>query len=225
MSIIYSSSPFERKRIGILGGTFNPIHNGHLIMAEKVSRYHDLSRIIFIPTNIPPHKNADSLVNAQHRYQMVKEAIRKNEKFVVSDLEIKRKGKSYTIDTLQEILRSYIPATQTETENPDCEVFLILGSDSLQELVLWKSIKTLSELCCFVIVNRPGYPTKIPGKLVNIIGRDRALDIEKLRVEIEPVGISSTDIRQKLRKNTSIHGLVPPCVERYIRENRLYLTP
>lgn len=194
-------------------------------MAEEVSRYHNLSKIIFIPTNIPPHKKADSLAGAQHRYQMVKEAIRKNEKFAVSDLEIKRKGKSYTIDTIQEILRSCIPATQTEADNTDCEVFLILGSDSLQELVLWKNIKTLSQLCSFVIVNRPGYPTKIPENLTDMIGRNKALDIEKLRVEIEPVGISSSDIRQKLKKNVSIHGLVPPCVERYILDNGLYLLP
>jgi nicotinate-nucleotide adenylyltransferase len=154
---------------------------------------------------------------------MVKKAIQKNKNFSASDLEIKRTGKSYTIDTIQEILRSYIPATKTHADNKDCEVFLILGSDSLQELVLWKNIKTLSELCCFVIVNRPGYSTKIPGKLENLIGKDKALGIEKLRVEIEPVGISSTDIRQKLKMKASIQGLVPPCVERYIIDNGLYL--
>ncbi|GJQ57256.1 MAG: putative nicotinate-nucleotide adenylyltransferase [Candidatus Scalindua sp.] len=192
-------------------------------MAEEVSRYHDLSKIFFIPTYIPPHKNADSLANARHRYQMVKEAIKENEKFSVSDIEIRRKGKSYTIDTIQEILGSDAPSTQTGVDSGDCEVFLILGSDSLHELVLWKSIKRLSELCYFVIVNRPGYPTKIPEKLADLIGRDRALTIEKLQVEIAPVEISSTDIRQKLKKGASIHDLVPPCVERYIRENGLYV--
>ncbi len=194
-------------------------------MAEEVSQYHDLSRIVFIPTNIPPHKDVDSLANARHRYQMVEEAIRYNKKFFVSDLEIKRKGKSYTIDTVQEILASNTPSTQTEADSTVCELFLILGSDSLQELVLWKSIKTLSELCYFVIVNRPGYTTKIPRQLEKLIGKDKAHDIEKLCVEIEPVRISSTDIRQKLKKRASIEGLVPPCVERYIRENGLYLPP
>ncbi len=192
-------------------------------MAERVSQCHDLSSIIFIPTNIPPHKDTDSLANTQHRYQMVKDAVQKNETFAVSDLEIRRQGKSYTIDTIHDILNSYTPDTQSQADVKDCEIFLILGADSLQELVLWKSIKTLSELCSFVIINRPGYSTKVPEKLTSMIGRAKARDIEKLRVEIEPVWISSTNIRQRLKNRASISNMVPPCVERYIMKNGLYI--
>ncbi|MDR4497712.1 MAG: nicotinate-nucleotide adenylyltransferase [Candidatus Scalindua sp.] len=218
-----SSELLQRRRIGILGGTFNPIHKGHLIMAEEVYQYHRLSKIIFIPTNIPPHKDAEYLANAQHRYQMVKEAIREYENFEVSDIEIKREGKSYTIDTIKEILIANTPSPDSRMGNIACEVFLILGSDSLQELVLWKNIKSLSELCYFVIVNRPGYTTNVPHTLTDIIGKDKSLDMERLRVEIEPVKISSTDIRKRVKMETTIRDLVPQCVEIYIREHGLYL--
>jgi len=124
-----------------------------------------------------------------------------------------REGKSYTIETVHEILDHY---------GEDCEVFLIMGADSLNELELWKDIKKLSQLCHFVIVNRPGYKTELSARLVEIIGNDKVLDIERLRLTIEPVGISSTDIRKKLNDGVEIKGLVPECVETYIREHGLY---
>ncbi len=201
------------KRIGILGGTFNPIHMGHLIMAEKVCIRHHLSKVIFIPTYIPPHKYTDDLTDARHRYQMVKEAINKNDKLEVSDLEIKRKGRSYTIDTVHEILGHY---------GEECEVFLIIGADSLNELELWKDIKKLSHLCHFVIVNRPGFSTDTSPRLAELIGDDNISDIEKLRIEIEPVGISSTEIRKRLKDRIEIKGIVPECVEAYIKKHGLY---
>ncbi len=201
------------ERIGILGGTFNPIHMGHLIMAEEVCKHHHLSKVIFIPAYIPPHKYVDDLTDAGHRYQMVKEAINENDKFEVSDLEIKRKGKSYTIDTVHEILGHY---------GEECEVFLIIGADSLNELELWKDIKKLSQLCHFVIVNRSGFSTDASPRLAELIGDVNILDIEKLRIKIEPVGISSTDIRKRLNDGIEIKGLVPECVEAYIKEHGLY---
>ena len=202
------------KRIGILGGTFNPIHMGHLIMAEEVYQQHHLSKIIFIPAYIPPHKYVNDLAEAHHRYQMIKAVISGKSKFEVSDLEIKREGKSYTIDTVQEILDHY---------GKDCEVFLIMGADSLNELELWKNIKRLSQLCHFVIVNRPGFKTEVSARLVEIIGSNNILDMERLRVEINPVGISSTDIRKRLNDGVQIKDLVPECVEGYIKEHSLYI--
>lgn len=201
------------KKIGILGGTFNPIHMGHLIMAEEVCKHHHLSKVIFIPAYTPPHKYVDDLTVARHRYQMVKEAINENDKFEVSDLEIKREGKSYTIDTVNEILGQY---------GEECEVFLIIGADSLNELELWKDIKKLSQLCHFVIINRPGFSTDASPRLAELIGDDNILDIEKLRIKIEPVGISSTEIRKRLKNRIEIKGLVPECVEAYIKEHGLY---
>jgi len=201
------------KRIGIFGGTFNPIHMGHLIMAEEVCQQHHLSKILFIPAYIPPHKYVKDLTEAHHRYQMIKAAISEKSKFEVSDLEIIREGKSYTIDTVQEILDHY---------GKDCEVFLIMGADSLNELELWKNIKRLSQLCHFVIVNRPGFKTEVSARLVEIIGSDNISDMERLRIEITPVGISSTEIRKRLNGGVEIKGLVPECVEAYIKEHCLY---
>jgi nicotinate-nucleotide adenylyltransferase len=206
-------SDLHSKRIGILGGTFNPLHMGHLIMAEEVCKRHHLSKVIFIPAYIPPHKYVDDLTDAGHRYQMTKEAINENEKFEVSDLEIKRKGRSYTIDTVHEILGHY---------GEECEVFLIIGADSLNELELWKDIKKLSQLCHFVIVNRPGFSTDTSSRLAELIGDDNISDIKKLSIDIEPVGISSTGIRKRLKERIEIKGLVPECVEAYIKEHGLY---
>ncbi|MFQ5965746.1 MAG: nicotinate-nucleotide adenylyltransferase [Candidatus Scalinduaceae bacterium] len=207
------SDSSRQRRIGILGGTFNPIHVGHLIMAEEVCKHHQLSKVLFVPAYIPPHKSVVDLADAHHRYQMAKEAIRGNEKFEVSDFEIKREVKSYTIDTVQDLLKLY---------GKDSDVFLIMGADSLNELELWKDIKKLSELCHFVIVNRPGFSTDVSSNLADIIGKDKMSDIERLKVEIKPVGISSTDIRKRLKEGVDISNLVPSCVEAYIREHGLY---
>jgi nicotinate-nucleotide adenylyltransferase len=209
-----TASDVSRKtRIGVLGGTFNPMHMGHLILAEEVCKRHHLSKVIFIPAYIPPHKYVNNLADARHRYQMVKAAVNENDKFEVSDLEIRREGKSYTIDTVQEILHHY---------GEGCEVFLIIGADSLNELELWKDIRKLSQLCHFVIVNRPGYSTDTSDKLAELIGNENILDIERLRIEIEPVGVSSTEIRKRLKDGAEIKGLVPECVEAYIEEYGLY---
>ncbi len=201
------------KRIGILGGTFNPIHMGHLIIAEEACQHHHLSKVLFIPTYIPPHKYVNDLAEAHHRYQMIKAAVNRKNKFEVSDLEIMREGKSYTIDTVQEILDHY---------GKDSEVFLIMGADSLNELELWKNIKRLSQLCHFVIVNRPGFKAEVSSRLVEIIGNDNILDMERLRIEIDPVGISSTEIRKRMKDGIEIQGLVPERVEAYIKEHGLY---
>lgn len=201
------------KRIGILGGTFNPIHMGHLIMAEEVCKHHHLSKIIFIPAYIPPHKYVKDLTEAHHRYEMIKAAISEKSKLEVSDIEIKREGRSYTIDTVQEILDHY---------GKDSEVFLIMGADSLNELELWKNIKRLSQLCHFVIINRPGFKTEVSARLLEIIGSDKMSDMERLRIEIDPVDISSTDIRKRVNGGGEIKGLIPEGVEAYIKEHGLY---
>ncbi|MCP4256447.1 MAG: nicotinate-nucleotide adenylyltransferase [Planctomycetes bacterium] len=208
-----NNSDQRQNRIGILGGTFNPIHMGHLIMAEEVCKHHLLSKLLFIPTYIPPHKYVNDLADAHHRYQMIKTAISGISKFEVSDLEIIREGKSYTIDTIQEILSHY---------GEDSDIFLIMGADSLNELELWKDIKKLSQLCHFVIVNRPGFKTEASARLVEIIGNAGIFDLERLRIEISPVDISSTDIRKRVNGGIEIKDLVPECVKAYIKEHGLY---
>ncbi len=208
-----TTNPVHKKKIGILGGTFNPLHIGHLIMAEEVCKHHNLTKVIFIPAYIPPHKYVKDLANAMQRYQMVNLAIKEIRKFEVSDLEIKRKGKSFTIDTVLEIIHHY---------GSDTDIFLIMGADSLYELELWKDIKKLSQLCHFVIVNRPGFKTGPSARLVEIIGHDNVLDMERLRLIIEPVEISSTDIRKRINNGVEIKNLVPGCVKAYIKEHGLY---
>ncbi len=207
-----SVSPCDKK-IGIFGGTFNPIHMGHLIMADEVCKHHHLSKIIFMPTYIPPHKYVDDLAEAQYRYEMIKATINGKSTLEVSDIEIKREGKSYTIDTILEILKKY---------GEDCEIYLIMGADSLNELELWKEIKKLSQLCHFVIVNRPGFKTEASARLLEIVGSTSLLDLERLRIEISPVDISSTNIRKRVNDGDGIEGLVPKCVEAYIKEHGLY---
>jgi nicotinate-nucleotide adenylyltransferase len=210
--------------IGIFGGSFNPIHIGHLIVAEEVYQQRALSKVIFMPTGISPHKEEKDLIDSSHRYQMVKDAIRDNEHFEVSDLEIKRSGKSYTIDTINVLKEMY---------GENRRLFLIIGTDMINEISTWKDIDTLSTICHFVVVNR--FPVSSSssfheslfskgetGGMQVFLDKKRA-EIERLKVIIPPIGISSTEIRARLKSGRGIRYLVPRCVENYIRANNLYM--
>ncbi|HHT9124490.1 MAG TPA: nicotinate-nucleotide adenylyltransferase [Candidatus Brocadiia bacterium] len=200
-------------RLGILGGSFNPIHIGHLIVAEEVYRCHRLSKVLFVPLGYPPHKTPSDLADASHRYEMVKEAINGNPHFEISDIEIKRTGKSYTIDTVESILGLY---------KGRCELYLIMGDDTLQELPSWKDVKRLLTLCHFVTVNRQESMPDIGTRLAGILGDEKVSEMAQLRVEIPTIGISSTDIRARIKNGQGIKYLVPSCVEAYIMEKKLY---
>ncbi len=234
--------------IGIFGGSFNPIHIGHLIAAEEVFHQQSLSKVVFIPTGISPHKESGDLADAFHRYQMVKDAIRDNEHFEISDVEIKRSGRSYTIDTIKAFKEMY-----GEQHN----LYLIVGTDMINEISTWKEVDTLSRICRFIVVNR--FPVTINKNIVsedvshnnklyvshlpekdtkNIflqpahiqgvnrggegIVSEQQMRIEMLKVTIPPIGISSTEIRNRLYRGCSIRYLVPRCVEDYIKDNNLY---
>ncbi|HUJ10223.1 MAG TPA: nicotinate-nucleotide adenylyltransferase [Verrucomicrobiae bacterium] len=200
----------RRKAIGILGGTFNPIHLGHLLMAQDATEQLELERVIFIPSATPPHKTVDKLASARDRLQMIKLAIRGNKRFEVDDLEIRRGGKSYSVDTLTQLKRRY----------PRAEFFFIIGADSLQELHLWREVKRLVTLCTFVTVPRPGFQAK------PII--DPRLDVatrRRLRQHVlrgHACDIASRDIRTRIANGRSIRYLVPDAVHQYIRRRRLY---
>ncbi|MCF6159545.1 MAG: nicotinate-nucleotide adenylyltransferase [wastewater metagenome] len=230
--------------IGILGGSFNPIHIGHRIVAEEVFNQKALSKILFIPTGISPHKESGELIDASHRYQMVKDAIRDNDHFEISDLEIKRAGKSYTIDTVRTLKEMY---------GEKYTFSVIIGSDMVHEINTWKDIGTLLGMCHFIVVNRPpvsAHEDLLPQNMFsgktftgtpcgeengdslslterrgiqekNLLSRLKA-DIERFRVRVPPIGISSTEIRERLRNGRSIRYLVPRCVEDYIRAYDLY---
>ncbi len=187
-------------RIGILGGTFNPIHIGHLILAEEALSKLCLDKVIFVPTFIPPHKSEEELIDANHRYRMIELAIKDNPAFEVSDIELRRKGKSYSVDTLKQFKKRFGKFTK---------LFFITGSDSLGELFSWKDINDIFKLSQFVVANRPGYPFKELPKHAEI-------------VLITPIEVSSSEIRKRIREDLSIKYLVPDSVRNYINKKRLY---
>ena len=193
-------------KVGILGGTFNPIHNGHLIIAEQVRIKFGLSKVLFIPCNIPYHKKSVGLASATHRLVMVKLAIKDNPYFNTSDIEIKRGGLTYSIDTIRCLKEIYPIGTQ---------FYFIIGTDSLPELILWREIKTLARLCRFIAVDRPGFvrPKVKLAFLSSRISYSSSLLID----------ISSSRIRQSIKYKQSVKYLVPISVQNYISKHRLYI--
>jgi nicotinate-nucleotide adenylyltransferase len=198
------------KHIGIMGGTFNPIHYGHLFAAEAVYDTLKLDSVLFIPTGNPPHKKNSELIHKDHRYNMLKLAISDNEKFESSDIEINRVGITYTVDTLRELHKLYYG---------NCFYFII-GFDTLRELSTWKEISTVCELCSFVVVNRNS-PSEILEAEVNLIKNKLPATIEM--VTIPNLDISSSHIRDNLYNNKSVKYLMPTEVIDYIKNNNLYM--
>ena len=189
-------------RVGILGGTFNPIHIGHLLIAQDALEAARLDRVLFIPSAAPPHKPLADNVSAAHRLRMVKLAIAGDSRFGVDELEIRRGGKSYSVDTLTELRRRH----------PRAEFHFIIGADSLSELHLWKNARQLVKLCRFIAVARPGHVAR-PARLSGL--RYQLLDAH-------PCGVSSREIRQRVAAGKSIRYLVPDAVRRYIARHKLY---
>ena len=186
-------------KIGILGGTFNPIHIGHLILAEEVREKLKLDRIIFVPAYLPPHKDNSDIACASVRLAMVKLAIKGNIYFSVSDTEIKRNGRSYTIDTIREFKKMY----------PKDELYFITGSDLLKYLDDWKDLSQIINMVKFIVATRPGYSL---GDLPSHI----------YTVAIRAVDVSAFEIRKTIKENKSFRYLVPDPVFSYINKKRLY---
>jgi len=186
-------------RIGILGGTFNPIHLGHLILAEEAREKLKLDRIIFVPTYLPPHKNNSDIAPTGHRYKMIKLAIKTNKYFSVSDVEIKRDGLSYTIDTIREFKKIF----------PEDELYFITGSDLLKYLADWKDLPEIIKMVKFIVATRPGYRLEeIPDYIST--------------VAIRAVDVSAFEIRMAIKENRSFRYLVPEAVFSYINNHNLY---
>lgn len=187
-------------KIGILGGTFNPIHIGHLILGDEARRILNLDKLIFVPAYLPPHKEEEDLIDAEDRYKMVALAIKENPFFEVSKSEINRRDKSYSIQTIREFKDRF---------GEKAELFLITGSDVLEEISMWREIDKIFKLSNFIVANRPGYPTKeIPPevRLISIIA----------------INLSSSGIRERIREGKSIRYLVPERVRQYIIKKKLY---
>jgi len=199
-------------KIGIFGGSFNPIHNGHLILAECVRDTLGLQKVIFIPNGEPPHKDGSDLAGPDHRAAMVRSSVMLNPRFDFSDIELKREGTSYTIDTVRELLRR----RQAD------QLYFIIGADSIPELPTWVEIEELGKLCRFVVGARPGFSM---DKLETLEGKLPAEFIQNLKdnfIEMPLIDISASDIRQRVREGKSIRHLVPNEVLDYVRTNDLY---
>lgn len=202
------------KRIGIMGGTFNPIHHGHLVTAQEALDQFGLDRVIFIPTGDPPHKVDALLAHAEDRYLMTVIATSSNDSFFVSRVEIDRKGKSYTIDTVKELRKIY---------GTDAGLFFITGADAILEILTWKNTDEIVTLAKFIAATRPGYDiSRIEGLRSTLFKSDREAYEGISIMEIPALSISSTDIRERIKESRPINYLVPEGVSNYIIKHGLY---
>lgn len=218
-------------KLGLLGGSFNPIHNGHLALASHVLDKLQLDRVLFIPTGDPPHKRNGSLAPAKDRYEMVRLAIADTPSFDLSDIELRRTGKSYTIDTVR---------TLQQQRGFSTDLHFLIGLDAFLDFPDWKDPTELLRLCRFVVVPRPGQsfqslammpllPTPDRQALAQLDrGESPRLDIALpscrgiICLPIPPCATSASDIRQRIRSGTTLANLLPPLVESYILRHRLY---
>ena len=196
------------RRVGVMGGTFDPIHHGHLVAASEVQAWFDLDEVVFVPTGDPWQKSDREVTEAEHRYLMTVVATAANPRFYVSRVDIDRGGKTYTIDTLRDL----------KAAMPDAELFFITGADALADIFTWRDADELFELANFVGCTRPGYAmdpdalAKIPADKVTM-------------VEIPALAISSTDCRERKQRGEPVWYLVPDGVVQYIAKHGLYASP
>ncbi|HXG53234.1 MAG TPA: nicotinate-nucleotide adenylyltransferase [candidate division Zixibacteria bacterium] len=214
-------------KIGLYGGTFDPIHWGHLRSAEEVREAFALDRVLFIPASTPPHKRGQAITPARHRLAMVRLAVARHRAFAVSTVEIERAGVSYTIDTLRHFARSAEKHTY----------YFILGLDAFREIDSWKDFRELFPLCNFIVTSRPGSRDSNPFRGTSVALRrlfcyDSRRRLYRHRsgtqlffLKLTDLAISASAIREKVRRGQSIRYLVPLEVEAYIEKNGLYRGP
>lgn len=211
-------------KIGLFGGTFNPVHLGHLRAAEEIREKFGLEKIIFIPAHVPPHKK-DGIVSARHRFEMVKAALKDNPHFAASDIELQRQGHSYSCDTIGHFSLEY---------GPEADLFFIMGIDAFRDIATWKQYPEFFSLCNFIVMSRPGGYEPEPEKNVpadfaamftfNPQGRfyehrsGRRIYFSRISL----LDISSTGLRQTLGEGRSVKYLVPDPVAGYILRHNLY---
>lgn len=200
------------ERLAIMGGTFDPIHIGHLRMTYAVQKQLAFDKVVFLPAYIPPHKQIRTdCASWEERLAMVRLAVQHYEDFVVSCVEFDRGGISYTFDTVNYLQELW----------PDAEIYLIIGEDSLTQLYTWHKIHELLRMVYFVAAERPGYEGEVGvERLIRTCGSWVTDKI--IHAEIPETAISSTEIRKRLREGKPIRGMVPPEVEQYVYEHGLY---
>ena len=199
-------------RIGVLGGTFDPIHYGHLVITEDARTYLHLEKVLFVPAYQPPHKPKDSYSAFEHRVRMIELAIAGNPHFVLSLIEADRPGPSYTVDTLRDL--------QAEL-GQDVELYFIIGMDSLANILAWHKPAELLKLCRIVVAERAGYQVDLAALEEALPGLWDSLEL----IDTPELSISSTDLQQRVQRGLSIRYQVPPEVEEYIYAHKLYLSP
>lgn len=187
-------------RIGVMGGTFDPIHHGHLVAASEVAQSFDLDEVVFVPTGTPWQK--ERVTESEHRYLMTVIATASNPRFTVSRVDIDRSGPTYTIDTLRDLT----------AERPDAELFFITGADAVAQIMSWRDHVELWQLAHFVAVSRPGHVLDTAGL--------PSEDVSQL--EIPALAISSTDCRRRVSEGHPVWYLVPDGVVQYIAKHHLY---
>jgi len=193
----------DGKRLGVMGGTFDPIHHGHLVAASEVGHILDLDEVIFVPTGQPWQKNGRKVSPAEDRYLMTVIATAANPRFSVSRVDIDRPGETYTIDTLRDLRAQ---------RGPDVELYFITGADALAKMISWRDTDELFSLAQFVGCTRPGHRLSVkhlPAERVSLI-------------EIPALAISSTECRDRVRAGQPIWYLVPDGIVQYISKRRLY---
>ncbi len=218
----------KKSRLGLFGGTFNPIHLGHIHAGRVVQSRFRLDRVLFIPSSIPPHKETREMASAEDRFNMVSAAVAEIPGFVASSIEIEAPGTSYSIHTLDRIRDQY----------PDADLFFILGIDAFLEIDTWKDYAKVLERCFFIVISRPGYDLEkassvLGGQLrgrMQELREDEEFDDSSLSqvsiflLKIDALDIASSDIRKCLSSKMSISSKVSQPVREYIKEHRLYMT-
>ncbi|RHA44486.1 nicotinate-nucleotide adenylyltransferase [Cellulomonas rhizosphaerae] len=192
----------RRPRLGVMGGTFDPIHHGHLVAASEASATFDLDEVVFVPTGRPTFKLDQQVTLPEHRYLMSVVATASNPRFTVSRVDIDREGVTFTVDTLRDLKES----------RPDAELFFITGADAIEQILTWKDAEELFSMAQFVAVTRPGHTLSVDG-----LPRDRVHVLE-----IPALAISSTDVRARAQAGKPVWYLVPDGVVQYIAKHRLY---
>lgn len=188
-------------KIGLLGGTFNPIHTGHMVLAQECWHRLGLDKVVFVPAYVPPHKDVEGPVSAADRLNMVRLALEGDDRFEISTYEIDSASTSYSIDTIKHFIGKY---------KEDAELFFLTGADSAESLSMWKEVDEIIRLVTFVIATRPGW------------GEDSPYEGKVTRMIIPSIEVSSSGVRERIQKREPIDYLVPAAVVKYIRNKGLY---
>lgn len=197
-------------RIGIFGGTFDPVHYGHLLLAETCREQLALDEVRFVPAATPPHKLDHQITDGHARADMLNLAVSGYPEFVVDRRELKRKGPSFTVDTLTEFAEEF----------PDAQLFLLVGADSLRDLLKWREPERISQLAMLVACNRPGVPELKREQIEEWVGLEIA---SRTQTQVIPgTDISASELRERARCGRTLRFLTPRAVEMYLNEHRLY---